>query len=171
MNQLGKSPPFPHQSWILTKATCKMGPGSLFTNIFPLVFPSQMSQPSHLDKSERAKKRPEMESFSARLTLDSPRIVGNIGERWNPRVGHPPCNGSSVPEGWSEERGRDVNNVVGSLLFSHFFTSAPKELVNLLHKGRTGLQQKIVLMNILSCVKQATKSMLKELSSGDFVIT
>ena len=143
MNQLGKSPPFPHQSWILTKAIAYNmymynGPRATFHKHFPLGFTSQMSQPSHLDKSERAKRRPEMESFSARLTLDSPRIVGNIGERWNPRVGHPPCNGSSVPEGWSEERGRDVTNVVGSLLFSHFFTSAPQVLVTLLYKGQTG---------------------------------
>ena len=143
MNHLGKSPPFPHQSWILTKAIAYNmnmynGSRATFHKHFPLGFTSQMSQPSHLDKSERAKRRPEMESFSARLTLDSPRIVGNIGERWNPRVGHPPCNGSSVPEGWSEERGRDVTNVVGSLLFSHFFTSAPQVLVTLLYKGQTG---------------------------------
>ena len=55
-----------------------MGPGPLFTNIFPLVFPSQMSQPSHLDKSERAKRRPEMESFSARLTLTALALLATL---------------------------------------------------------------------------------------------
>ena len=63
-----------------------------------------------------------MESFSGHFNLtalallafqlDTIGIVGSAGgDGCNPSVGHPPCNGSSVPAGSPEETERDVTNV------------------------------------------------------------